>query len=227
MKRVCVVCEGQTEEAFVLNVLTPAFLPLGINLIPEMIQTSPGHKGGALQYERVKRHLRNLLRQASAPTVTTLFDLYRLDSGFPGFTASQAQTDLAQRLQTLQQGLHQDIIVEAQCRPTRFIPFILPHEFEALLFSDIRTLTSFEQGWQRAHAALETVRMGAASPEHINDRPETKPAAHLERQLTHPRFRKTLHGPAVAQKIGLAKIEAECQFFAAWLAQLRALASVG
>ena len=41
MKRVCVVCEGQTEEEFVLQVLAPGFYDLGLNLIPEMIETSP------------------------------------------------------------------------------------------------------------------------------------------------------------------------------------------
>ncbi len=88
MKRVCVVCEGQTEEEFVPKVLAPAFCDLGLVLIPEMIETSPGHKGGALRYDRVKRHLRNTLRQNSSPVVTTLFDLYRLDNGFPGFGTS-------------------------------------------------------------------------------------------------------------------------------------------
>ena len=58
MRRVCVVCDGQTEETFVRDVLAPAFYPLGMNLIPETIATSPGHQGGALKYDRVKRHLR-------------------------------------------------------------------------------------------------------------------------------------------------------------------------
>ena len=72
MRRVCIVCEGQTEETFVRDVLAPAFYDLGLNLIPEMVETSPGHKGGALKYDRVKRHLRNTLRQNSAPVVTIL-----------------------------------------------------------------------------------------------------------------------------------------------------------
>jgi hypothetical protein len=71
---------------------------------------------------------------------------------------------------------------------------------------------------------LIEIRNAAASPEHINDNPETKPAAHLERELRNPSYRKRRHGPIAAQKIGLAKIEAECAFFAAWLAQIRELA---
>lgn len=224
MKRVCIVCEGQTEETFVRDVLAPAFYHLGLNLIPEMVETSPGHKGGALKYDRVKRHLRNTLRQSSAPVVTTLFDLYRLDSDFPSFAASQTQPDLSRRLNVLKQALHADVVAEAGCQPERFIPYIQPYEFEALLFSDVPTLTRIEPGWQSATAALAAARAVAESPEHINDRPETKPAAHLERELNNPSYRKRRHGPIAAQKIGLAKIEAECAFFAAWLAQIRELA---
>ena len=223
MKRVCIVCEGQTEETFVRDVLAPAFYNLGLNLIPEMVETSPGHKGGALKYDRVKRHLRNTLRQNSAPVVTTLFDLYRLDSGFPGFGASQEQPDLSRRLNVLKRALHADVVAEAGCQPGRFIPYIQPYEFEALLFSDVPTLTRIEPGWQSATDALAAARAVAASPEHINDRPETKPAAHLERELSNPSYRKRRHGPIAAQRIGLSKIEAECAFFAAWLAQIRKL----
>jgi hypothetical protein len=151
MKRVCVVCEGQTEETFVREVLAPAFYPRGLNLVPEMVQTSPGHKGGALTYERLKRHLRNTLRQKSAPVVTTLIDLYRLDSDFPGFAHSRMQAGLARRLGVLREALHADVVAEAGCQPGRFIPYIQPHEFEALLFSDVPTLTRVESGWQAAH----------------------------------------------------------------------------
>ncbi len=114
MKRVCIVCEGQTEETFVRDVLAPAFYELGLNLIAEMVETSPGHKGGALKYDRVKRHLRNTLRQKSAPVVTTLFDLYRLDTGFPGFDAAQAQPDLSRRLNVLKQALHADVLAHVE-----------------------------------------------------------------------------------------------------------------
>ena len=153
-----------------------------------------------------------------------MFDLYRLDSDFPSFAASQAQPDLSRRLNVLKQALHADVVAEADCQPERFIPYIQPYEFEALLFSDVPTLTRIEPGWQSATAALAAARAVAESPEHINDRPETKPAAHLERELNNPSYRKRRHGPIAAQKIGLAKIEAECAFFAAWLAQIRELA---
>lgn len=224
MSRVVVVCEGETEEEFVRDVLAPSFYGLGLYLEPQMVETSPGHRGGALNYDRVKPHLRNVLRQRSAPVVTTLFDLYKLDKRFPGFEESQGLLDLGQRLDVLRRRLHDDVVAAAECQPARFIPYIQPYEFEALLFSDVPTLTRIEPGWQTASDALAAARAAAESPEHINDRPETKPAAHLERELNNPSYRKRRHGPIAAQKIGLTKIEVECAFFAAWLAQIRELA---
>ena len=224
MKRIVVVCEGETEEEFVRDVLAPGFYGLGLYLEPQMVETSPGHRGGALNYDRVKPHLRNTLRQKSAPVVTTLFDLYKLDKRFPGFEQSRALPDLCQRLDVLRRELHADVVAAAGCQPGRFIPYIQPYEFEALLFSDVPALTRVEPGWQAASDALAAALAAAESPEHINDRPETKPAAHLERELKNPSYRKRRHGPIAAQKIGLGKIEAECAFFAAWLAQIRELA---
>lgn len=223
MKEVRIICEESTEETFVRDVLRPAFLPLNLALIGGQIPTSKGHSGGALSYERVRLHLRNTLRQNNAPTVTTLFDLYRLDSSFPGFEHSREQNSLQGRLYVLTAALHSDIVAHAGCRPERFIPYLQPYEFEALLFSDVDTLLGIEPGWQRAGKKLKQARAVAESPEHINDRPDNKPAAHLERELKNPGYRKTRHGPIAAARIGLHRMEAECRFFAAWLADLRAL----
>lgn len=113
----------------------------------------------------------------------------------------------------------------AGCQPDRFIPHIQPYEFEALLFSDVAALSLVNPSWsKKSIERLIEICKASVSPEHINDRPESKPAAHLERELKNPGFRKRRHGPVAAQKIGLAKIEAECAFFAAWLAQIRELA---
>mgnify|MGYP000983954799 CR=1 FL=1 len=225
MRRVVVVCEGETEEEFVRDVLAPSFYGIGLNLEPQMIETSPGNRGGGLNYDRVKPHLRNVLRQSSAPVVTTLFDLYKLDKRFPGFEQSKGVPDLGQRLNLLQCEFHADVVAEAGCQPYRFIPYIQPYEFEALLFSDVQTLISVETGWSQALKKLLPVREAAISPEHINDRPETKPSAHLERVLIAPKYRKRRHGPVAAQKIGISKIESECAFFAQWLQQIRELAN--
>ena len=44
MSRVYVVVEGQTEEAFVRELLVPHYARLDKYLIPIIVSTSPGHK---------------------------------------------------------------------------------------------------------------------------------------------------------------------------------------
>ena len=53
MTLVFVVCEGQTEETFVRDVLARSLSRHGLILSAKTIETSPGHSGGALNYDRV------------------------------------------------------------------------------------------------------------------------------------------------------------------------------
>lgn len=222
MRRVIVVCEGQTEEAFVSRVLYPA---IGGDLYLQgiTVETSPGHKGGALSYDRLRPALRNALASGNVVAVTTLIDLYKLAPDFPGFAAAAAQPSLAARLDALETALHADIVAHSGCTPTRFIPHIQPHEFEALLFSDIQALVAIEAGWSTAISDLAQARAAAATPEHINDGYSTKPSARLEALLRSPGYRKLRHGPIAAERIGVTRIEAECPHFAAWVGRLRTI----
>ena len=55
MKRLFIVVEGQTEEAFVNELMSPYFIQNGIyDVRPVLIQTSKGHKGGFVNYEHLK-----------------------------------------------------------------------------------------------------------------------------------------------------------------------------
>jgi hypothetical protein len=218
-----VVCEGQTEETFVRDVLWEPLGRLGLNPIGQTIETSVGKKGGALNYDRVRRHLRNQLRRQGEFYVTTLFDLYRLESNFPGMDQARSQNGLERKLEVLNEAIHADIVATAGCRPDRFISYIQPYEFEALLFSDISAVTSTESSWVRKTGILQAVRDSVESPEYINERPGNNPSAHLERELTDPKYKKTLHGPTITKRIGVTKIESECAFFAEWLNRLRKL----
>jgi hypothetical protein len=62
MSDVIIVCEGQTEQRFVGDVLAP-FLAERSVVSPRIIPTSPRGKGGALTRTRVLRYLRNTLRE--------------------------------------------------------------------------------------------------------------------------------------------------------------------
>lgn len=222
MAEVTVIAEGQTEEQFIKRVVAPALRCSNVFVKPILLKTSLDAKGGAITFDRLKLHARNCLRQNGHTYVTTFLDLYGLDSSFPKFHETKSLTPLESRLFALETALHSEIIAIAKCRAEMFIPYIQPHEFEGLLFSDAERLSSVESNWQQNASVLLGIRSSYPTPEHINDGYQTKPSKRLE-ILQQPTFRKTVHGPLAAEKITLTVIEAECPHFQSWMNRLRSL----
>ncbi len=102
----------------------------------------------------------------------------------------------------------------------RFVPFIVMHEFEGLLFSDCG---AFSRGLSRPdlELALQIVRDQFETPEDINDSPVTAPSKRTETIM--PRYQKPLFGVLAAVEIGLARIRKECAHFDDWLKRLESL----
>ena len=222
MKEIVVVCEGQTEEVFVNEILAPTLWDRNVFLCPRLIATSRHSKGGPLKGQRVLRFLRNTLRERRSTYVTTLFDLYALPMDFPGRNATAARMDPTDQAAAVEAGFHATVVDAVGCRPDRFLPHIQPYEFEALLFSDPGQFAAVEPAWERYVAQLEVARRSARSPEHINDGAETHPSARL-RNLLRPRYSKVRHGRAVSARIGIDRMRAECGHFDGWLARVEAL----
>ncbi len=215
MSRVYLLVEGQTEEAFVNELLGPHYARLGLYLIPIIVSTSPGYKGGVVSYAKIKPQIDKLCKQDAGAHVTTLFDLYALPGDFPGKSSpAYPSTGNGQRkAKFLEAELAKDI---AQCN---FIPNLLVHEFEALLFVQI---DAFEQ-WTDDDRVLEPLRAirGTTSPEDINDSPHTAPSKRI--LATMAGYQKTFHGPLIAYDIGLDAMRRECPHFAEWLQKIEAL----
>ena len=222
MTEIIIVCEGQTEEAFVNHILRQHFAHQDIFMQPRLIATSQSAKGGALSWQRVLRFLRNTLRKRQDTYVTTFFDLYALRSDFPGQSEAAADLDPIQRATAIEVRLQETVLKEVKCLPDRFLPHIQPYEFESLLFSDIRRFSEAESAWQPFISQLETARKSAATPEHVNDGPDTHPSARLQ-SLLRPRYNKVRHGVTVSRRIGLSRIRAECNHFGKWIARMEAL----
>jgi Domain of unknown function (DUF4276) len=220
MTRLFIVGEGSTEEAFVQKVLAPELRNLNVFAKPVLVETSPGHFGGGLNLDRVRRAVRNSLRQHRDAYVSTMFDLYALHSSFPGVVSSDALTPSA-RASHIERELHHDIVSRVGCRPDRFIPHIQPHEFESLLFSDIDRLCEGDPDWTNHRVQLIAVRNQVENPEWINESPQTAPSKRLE--ILRPRFKKSVDGPVAAARINLHKIREQCPHFSRWYSRIAAL----
>ncbi len=78
MRRVAVLCEGQTEREFLSKVLAPLFVSQNVYIVPIVLVTKRIAEGGVMagggvNFDRVCAELPKLLNHDS---VTTFFDLY-------------------------------------------------------------------------------------------------------------------------------------------------------
>ena len=223
MTDVIIVCEGQSEEVFVNQVLYPSLSPRNVFVQPRLIASSRRAKGGALNPQRVLRYLRNTLKERRDTYVTTFFDLYGLPADFPGRPTNTSQGDPLALATEVETGFHEAVVRNTGCRPERFLPHVQPYEFESLLFSDPTTFAKTEPQWQAFAGKLVAARQAAISPEHINDGSDTHPSARLQ-SLVRPRYQKVTHGTVISAQVGIHRMRAECRHFDQWLERMERLA---
>ena len=214
-----ILAEGQTEERFIKDILAPSFRANRVFIKPILLPTSKGHSGGAVNFDRFLRNVRNTLKQYPDAIVTTMFDLYALSPSFPSFDEASRIQDVYQRVSLLESALHSHVIKVFNCDEKRFIAYIQPYEFEGLLFSDIEQLVSIEAGWEFSQDELQSIVDSVLTPEHINDGFDTKPSARLK--MLFPKYKKTRHGPLIAKRVSLAVMESKCKHFSEWIEKLR------
>lgn len=218
MVRILILVEGQTEETFVRDILCPYFLPRDKIVIPKIVTTKrvkKGYqfKGGISKYSKIKNDLLRLINDSDAKAITTFLDFYGLPDDFPG-KSSIPQGDCFSRVIYLQNEFQKDI------GNHRFIPFLTLHEFEAYLFTSPSHIADVFPDSDIVNQ-LEVIAHSNASPEQINEGPDTHPSARIEKLI--PQYRKTLHGPIIAKRIGLQAIQTKCNHFKTWIESIEAL----
>jgi len=106
--------------------------------------------------------------------------------------------------------------------PNRFVPFVVMHEFEGLLFSDCNDFAR-SVGLLQVRTKLQQIRDQFETPEDINDSPVTAPSKRVKTLI--PKYQKPLFGNLAALAIGLKKIRDACPHFHEWLVRLEATAT--
>ncbi|MGH7171548.1 MAG: DUF4276 family protein [Gemmataceae bacterium] len=221
MTRVHIVVEGQSEEAFVNNVLAPAVVPRRVYLHPILLG-DPDHKGGNTSYARVQKDVLRLLKGDSTAFCSTMLDFYGLGKGFPGTPPPPNLSNL-DKITHIEQAVKQDIIRQApNLRPdVRFLPYLQLHEYEGLLFSDPAALA---RGISQPNLAgqLQSIREDFPTPEDIDDSPNNAPSKRILRICSS--YRKVLNGTQAAAAVGIDTMRRECAHFRNWLDRLEQLA---
>lgn len=185
-------------------------------------RTSQQFRGGVISYQQVKADLlRFAKRDAQKPTawLTTMIDLYRLPKDFPGHAAAQDIKDPHQKIIFLEQEFQKDLELP------RFIPYIQLHEFEALILVAPEALAEYysEHRFKKPIDALVQMVAPFASPELIDDGPQSAPSKRIIAGITEYEGEKAAVGPQTAQRIGLPRLREKCPHFDSWLARLEKL----
>jgi Domain of unknown function (DUF4276) len=225
MPRLLIHVEGQTEEDFVNEILAEHLTAQGYESVGARIVGNARlrrRRGGIRPWPSVRRDIINHLREDLGCIATTMVDFYGLpkhgDGAWPGRARAKGQ-ETESKASCVERALLQDITEKMgeQFNPRRFIPFVMMHEFEGLLFSDCAAFGR-AIGHPDLEPKLNQVRSGFATPEDINDSSATAPSKRIEKIV--PAYEKPLLGTLAILEIGLHEIRDQCPHFAAWLERL-------
>jgi len=212
MKRIIVICEGQTEREFCKDVLAPHFINLETYIQAPLIKKTGG---GIVKWEILKKQIENHLKQEKDLIVTTFIDYYGLKSKheFPKWDKAKKIININDRMSFLENTMKDDI---EDSLSHRFIPYIQLHEFEGLLFNNIAVFTNnFEVEEIKDINELAKIIDDHPNPELINDGSTTAPSKRLIRLING--YNKIVYGSLLAEEIGLDNIREKCPRFNNWI----------
>jgi hypothetical protein len=219
--RLYILCEGQTEDRFVKEILAPHLFSLNIHTTPIICETKrtagKKYKGGVSKYSKIRAELEILCKGDPTAFVTSMLDYYKLPSDTPGKDAKGDIYHIVNEIETA---------VNANLGGQRnLLVNLIIHEFEGLLFSDVSAFSGEAKANDKNLLELAQIKKDFPTPEHINDSEMTAPSKRIKKIL--PEYSKTLNGIPIAKRIGIEKIAAECQHFRAWLENIRTLGQEG
>ena len=216
--RLRVHVEGQTEETFVNQVLAPhlygcGYVDVSARLLGNARQRT--RRGGVKSWSTVRKEILNNLYGDSGCFVTTMVDYYGLPPSWPG-RSEALQRPLPERASSVEAELLTDVRrrMGSGFNPDRFIPYLMLHEFESMLFSDCGRFAD-AIGRPNMASNFQAIRNQFTNPEEIDDSPETAPSKRIGSLVAG--YQKPLSGTLAALAIGLDAIRAACPHFHAWL----------
>ena len=218
--------EGPTEESFVNDILAWHLSSLGYTEISARLMGKArirSQRGGVRPWPEVRTEILARLRNDPEVFVGVIVDYYGMpdDGGgaWPGRAGATAELHFPN---SVEKSLLADVSSHLgdNFNTKRFIPYVMIHEYEAMLFSDCTAFASCI-GNPNLRSNFQAIRDLFNSPEDINDSITTAPSKRIEKLV--PRYRKPTQGVQAAKEIGLSTIRAECSHFRGWLEYLEGL----
>jgi len=163
MKRLIIICEGQTEVEFCKDVLLKFFLNKGIIIQTPLIKKSGG---GIVPWNTLKKQIELHLKEREV-FVTTFIDYYGIPDkyNYPSWQESKKIVNKSLRMDFLENAMKDNV------NQNRYIPYIQLHEFEGLLFNNIEIFDqNFNPSELNTRQEIINILNAYPNPELINDK---------------------------------------------------------
>jgi hypothetical protein len=126
MNRVRVLVEGQTEQAFIREILIPYFAPRQIYLHAVMLR----RQGGITRYAKAKDVIVRSLKEDAALICTTMVDFYGMPADWPGRDQANRCQSYAEKADIIEGSILKDIAghLGNSFNPNRLMPYVQMHD---------------------------------------------------------------------------------------------------
>lgn len=216
MSNAIAIVEGPTERRFVEESLAPWMAERGV-FLHARVMGKFGHKGGVKSFRAFQEEAVMHLKNPHWRVVTTMIDYYGMPPKWNG-RSEAASKRFEDKALAVEDAWNAEIrrIQGDRHDPSRYLPYVQMHEFEALLFSDTDAIADLLGDELRE--PLANTRRAFRSPEEINDDPLTAPSKRL--MTIHPPYAKIREGITIAARIGIDRMLSECPHFKSWIDKL-------
>ena len=190
MPRLLIHVEGETEETFVNEALAPHLSRFGYQKVSARLlgnSRNRDRRGGIKGWNAVRNDIIEHLKDDTECLATTMVDYYRLPKegqrAWPGRLEAGLKP-FTEKGPIVQAALHADICAALgdNFNPRHFVPYVMMHEFEGLLFSDCERFAD-SIGRPELEGRFQAIRDAFSTPEEINDSPHTAPSKRVETML--------------------------------------------
>ena len=232
MKRLHFLVEGPTEREFIENVLAPHLYGFDKICDARLITTSRDwsggvfYNGGVTSYEKLRFEIQSQIAvdHNSDSYFTTMLDYYGLPKDFPGVAIPANGGGARQAVQAIEVLFEGDILslFPALNFVGHFLPNILCHEFESLIFAAPDQLLNYYPTRQVEVQNLQQQLIACGGdPELVNNSRVTAPSKRILSEIGE--YDKVTAGALVAMDIGLDALRQKCSHFDAWISKLEKL----
>jgi len=224
MKRLYLTVEGQTEQAFAVDVLQPHLCSFNVMVVKPRLTGLHARRGGRIPtggllhtFGHSLGDIRRWMSEDKSSDVrfSMMIDLYSLPNDFPGYAEAMELNDPHAQAAALEESLASELA------DSRFIPYLQVHEFEALVLANPDSFLEWFDGVEKQVAKLRAECELFDTPEKINHGQHSHPKARIKKHFID--YDENVDGPVLAQYVGVDGIKQKCPHFAQWLNKLEQL----